>query len=61
MFWGPADTKSTSGLRETDSRGLPQRGRHIYNEEKELPEQRESTAGGLDNSIYSSGTAQEET
>lgn len=26
LFWEAADTKSTSGLRETDSRGLPQRG-----------------------------------
>lgn len=50
--------RHTSGLRDTDSRGLPQRG----NREKELPEQAEetrSTVGGSDNSIYSSGTAQD--
>lgn len=60
MFWEAADTKSTSGLRETDSRGLPQRG----DGGKELPELREetrSTVGGSDNSIYSSGAAQDQT
>lgn len=65
VFLGPADSNNTSGLRETDSRDLPQRRQHIY-EEMELPEQRDktkSTAGGLDGSFYSSasGTAQEET
>lgn len=36
LFWGPADINSTSGLRETDIRDLPQRGQHVYSEEMEI-------------------------